>query len=227
MYPVPFFLVFCCLNTIAIAYDSTAALPFGTIVLVILLWALVSLPLAVLGGLAGRSWAQRRPFEPPCRTSKIPREIPPMPWYRQAACQVFMAGFLPFSAIYIELHYIFASVWGHKLYTLYGVLAIATFMLVLVTSFITIALTYFQLAIEDHRWWWRSFFSGGSTGFFVFGYSLFYFFQRSAMYGLMQTSFFFGYMAMMSYAAFAMLGVIGFFSAFAFVSRIYKAIKCD
>lgn len=24
------------------------------------------------------------------------------------------AGFLPFSAIYIELHYIFSSIWGHK-----------------------------------------------------------------------------------------------------------------
>mmetsp|Transcript_25005 Transcript_25005/g.58910 ORF Transcript_25005/g.58910 Transcript_25005/m.58910 type:complete len:151 (+) Transcript_25005:492-944(+) len=150
-----------------------------------------------------------------------------MPWFRQSACQVFMAGFLPFSAIYIELHYIFASVWGHKLYTLYGVLAIATVMLVVVTSFITIALTYFQLAIEDHRWWWRSFFSGGSTGFFVFGYSAFYYFNRSSMFGFMQTSFFFGYMGLMSFAAFAMLGVIGFFSAFAFVSRIYKAIKCD
>ena len=45
---------------------------------------------------------------------------------------------------------------------MYGVLAIASVMLVLVTAFITIALTYFQLAIEDHRWWWRSFFSGGA-----------------------------------------------------------------
>lgn len=92
LFPVPFFCTFCFLNTVAIAYDSTAALPFGTIVIVILLWALVSLPLAVLGGLAGRSWAQRNAFEPPCRTSKIPREIPPIPWYRQSACQVFMAG---------------------------------------------------------------------------------------------------------------------------------------
>lgn len=227
MYTVPFCLVFCVLNTIAIAYSSTAALPFGTIVLVVLIWALVSLPLAVLGGLAGRSWAQRCPFEPPCRTSKIPREVPPVPWYRQAACQVFMAGFLPFSAIYIELHYIFASVWGHKLYTLYGVLAIATAMLLLVTSFITIALTYFQLAIEDHRWWWRSFCCGGSTGLFVLGYSAFYYFGRSAMSGCMQAAFFFGYMALMSYAAFAMLGVVGFFSSFVFVARIYRAIKCD
>jgi transmembrane 9 superfamily protein 1 len=34
LYPVPFFAVFCVLNTIAIAYDSTAALPFGTIMIV-------------------------------------------------------------------------------------------------------------------------------------------------------------------------------------------------
>ncbi len=25
-----------------------------------------------------------------------------------------LAGFLPFSAIYIELYYLFASMWGHK-----------------------------------------------------------------------------------------------------------------
>ncbi len=27
---------------------------------------------------------------------------------------MLMAGFLPFSAIYIELYYVFASVWGHQ-----------------------------------------------------------------------------------------------------------------
>ncbi len=48
------------------------------------------------------------------RTSKLPREIPPLPWYRTTVPQMVMAGFLPFSAIYIELYYIFASIWGHK-----------------------------------------------------------------------------------------------------------------
>mmetsp|Transcript_9706 Transcript_9706/g.31688 ORF Transcript_9706/g.31688 Transcript_9706/m.31688 type:complete len:110 (-) Transcript_9706:483-812(-) len=43
----------------------------------------------------------------------------------------FMAGFLPFSAIYIELHYIFASLWGHKIYTLFGILFLAFVMLVI------------------------------------------------------------------------------------------------
>ena len=34
---------------------------------------------------------------------RYPREIPELPWYRHAVPQMIMAGFLPFSAIYIEL----------------------------------------------------------------------------------------------------------------------------
>src|SRR5689334_10997558 len=49
-----------------------------------------------------------------CRTTKLPRDIPLLPWYRTTVPQMVMAGFLPFSAIYIELYYIFASICGHK-----------------------------------------------------------------------------------------------------------------
>ncbi len=46
------------------------------------------------------------------------------------------------------MHYIFEAMWGHKIYTLFGILFIAICLVVLVTAFITIALTYFQLAVE-------------------------------------------------------------------------------
>ena len=82
----------------------------------------------------------------------MPRQIPEVPFYRTGVAQVLLAGFLPFSAISIELHYIFASVWGHKVYTLFGILFLAFVLCTVVTSFIVIALTYFQLAVEDHRW---------------------------------------------------------------------------
>lgn len=59
-------------------------------------------------------WCMQADFNAPVRTTKYPREVPPLPWYRKAPVQMLMAGFLPFSAIYIELYYIFASVWGHK-----------------------------------------------------------------------------------------------------------------
>ena len=43
------------LNTVAIFYSSTAELPFGTIVVITLIWTLVTSPLLVMGGLAGKN----------------------------------------------------------------------------------------------------------------------------------------------------------------------------
>ncbi|CAD5193323.1 transmembrane 9 superfamily member 3 [Musa acuminata AAA Group] len=221
----PLFLTFCFLNTVAIVYSATAALPFGTIVVIVLIWTLVTSPLLVLGGIAGKN--SKADFQAPCRTAKYPREIPPLPWYRQTIPQMIMAGFLPFSAIYIELYYIFASVWGHRIYTIYSILFIVFIILLIVTAFITVALTYFQLAAEDHEWWWRSFLCGGSTGLFVYGYCLYYYHARSDMSGFMQTSFFFGYMACICYGFFLMLGMVGFRAALLFVRHIYRSIKCE
>mmetsp|Transcript_19467 Transcript_19467/g.31871 ORF Transcript_19467/g.31871 Transcript_19467/m.31871 type:complete len:596 (-) Transcript_19467:424-2211(-) len=221
----PLFVCFCFLNSVAWYNHATVALPFGTIVLILCLWCLVTFPLTVLGGIAGKNTAG--PFDAPVRTNKVPREIPPVPWYRSGPAQMVMAGFLPFSAIYIELYYIFTSVWGHRVYTIYSILFIVFIILLIVTSFITIALTYFQLAVEDHEWWWRSFFSGGSTGFFIYGYCFYYYYARSDMTGFLQTSFYFGYMLIICYAFFVMLGTVGFYSSLVFVRHIYRAIKSD
>lgn len=225
VYCGPFFAMFMFLNTVAISYRSTAALPFGTIVIIIIIWSLVTIPLTVFGGIAGKN--NRSEFHAPCRTNKYPREIPQLPWYRTTVPQMVMAGFLPFSAIYVELYYIFASVWGHKVYIIWSILFIVYIILMIVTAFITIALTYFQLAVEDHQWWWRSFLCGGSTGMFVYGYCFYYYFARSDMSGLMQTSFFFGYMLMVCFAFFLMLGTVGWRASLTFVRHIYKAIKCE
>ncbi|KAF6261065.1 hypothetical protein COO60DRAFT_1700018 [Scenedesmus sp. NREL 46B-D3] len=214
-----------CGPLLAVFSGSTQALPFGTICIIIVIWALVTFPLTVLGGIAGKN--SKDEFVAPCRTTKFPRGVPALPWYRGAPAQALMAGFLPFSAIYIELYYIFASIWGHKLYTIYSILFIVFIILVIVTAFITVALTYFQLAVEDHRWWWRSFLCGGSTAFFILGYCFFYYHYRSEMHGLMQTSFFFGYNAIVCFAFFLMLGSIGWRASLLFVRSIYKAIKCE
>ncbi|XRB23606.1 transmembrane 9 superfamily member [Pseudoscourfieldia marina] len=221
----PLLVTFAFLNTVAIAYRSTAALPFGTIVIIIIIWALITFPLTVLGGIAGKN--SKTEFYAPVRTTKYPRAVPPLPWYRSTIPQMCMAGFLPFSAIYIELYYIFASVWGHKVYTIYSILFVVFMILLVVTSFITIALTYFQLAVEDHHWWWRSVLCGGSTGFFIYAYTGYYYMFRSDMSGFMQTSFFFGYNLIVCYAFFLMLGTIGFRSSLLFVRHIYRAIKCE
>ena len=126
--------------------QTTNALPFGTIMVIVSLFVLGSAPLSILGSICGRNVSGD--FDAPCRVHKVPRQVPEVPFYRGALAHVLIGGFLPFSAIYIEMHYIFEAMWGHKIYTLFGILFIAICLVVLVTAFITIALTYFQLAVE-------------------------------------------------------------------------------
>lgn len=39
----------------AYAWQSTAALPFGTIVIIMLIWSAITIPLTVFGGIAGKN----------------------------------------------------------------------------------------------------------------------------------------------------------------------------
>jgi hypothetical protein len=61
----PVLVTFSYLNTVAILYGSTAALPFGTIVIIILVWALITFPLTVFGGITAKN--SKVEFNAPCR----------------------------------------------------------------------------------------------------------------------------------------------------------------
>ncbi|KAL0005090.1 hypothetical protein SO802_012651 [Lithocarpus litseifolius] len=221
----PLLFTFCLLQTVAISYKANAALPFGTILVLVLLLTFVAFPLLVLGGIVGKN--SQTEFQAPCHTTKCPRDIPPLRWYRGVLPQMALAGVLPFAVVYTEVYYILASVWGHRIYTMYSILFVVFIILLIATALVTVALTYFQLAAEDHQWWWRSFLCGGSTGLYIFGYCFYYYYARTDMHGFLQTSFFFGYMACICYGFFLMLGTVGFIASLLFVRHIYGSIKCD
>lgn len=73
----------------------------------------------------------------------------------------------------------------------------------------------------------RPFLNCGYSAVFMFGYCVYYFFAQSNMSGVLQTSFFFGYMVCVCYGFFIMLGAVGFYSSLPFVRHIYGAIKCE
>ena len=153
LYFGPIFVTFTFLDIVATFYGSTTALPLRAIVMLSLLWIFIASPLHLLGGIIGKT--RMSEFQAPCKTAKTPRDIPKLRWYRGVLPQMALAGILPFSVIYIQLYYIFASVWGHRIYTLYSIVSIVFFLLLIMTALVSVALTYFQLAAEDHQWWWR------------------------------------------------------------------------
>ena len=55
LFPTACFGIAAALNTVAIAYHSLAAVPFGSIMVVLLIWMFISFPLCLLGTVRGRA----------------------------------------------------------------------------------------------------------------------------------------------------------------------------
>ena len=60
--------------------DSSAAIPFLTLVALLALWFGVSVPLTFVGAFFG---FRKRPIEHPVRTNQIPRQVPDQSCYTQ------------------------------------------------------------------------------------------------------------------------------------------------
>eukprot|EP00051_Salpingoeca_urceolata_P004593 m.66175 g.66175 ORF g.66175 m.66175 type:complete len:632 (-) comp13723_c0_seq1:123-2018(-) len=212
------------LNLLIWGKQSSGAVPFTTMIALLLIWFGVSVPLVTAGFFFG---FRKQAYAFPGVVNQIARQIPPQKWFLQAHVSTLVAGLFPFAAIYIELYFILSAIWGNAFYYLFGFLFLVFLVLVVVCSELTIVLVYLQLCSEDYRWWWRSFLHSGSCAIFAFLYSVLYFTTSLSNDELTATLLYFGYTALMCFALFIMTGTIGFVSSFIFVSKIYGAVKID
>jgi len=223
--PAVCFCVAFLLNTVAVFYESKSSVSAYTMVSMMFIWLLVACPLLVVGTFVGRSTTVTGDF--PVRVNNMHRPIPDNNWYSKPSTLALLSGILPFGSIFIEMYFVFTSFWNYKFYYVYGFMFLVYCILLIVTIFVTIVSTYFLLNAEDYRWQWTSFASGGSTALYVFLYSMYYFMTRTRMSGLLQTSFYFGYMALFCMALFVMTGTVGYLGSNWFVRKIYTVIKSD
>lgn len=213
------------INFIAIYYHASRAIPFGTMVAVTCICIFVILPLTLVGTVLGRNLAGQPNY--PCRINAVPRPIPEKKWFMEPTVITVLGGILPFGSIFIEMYFIFTSFWAYKIYYVYGFMLLVFLILMVVTVCVTIVCTYFLLNAEDYRWQWTSFLAAASTAGYVYLYSFYYFFFKTKMYGLFQTSFYFGYMALFSMALGIMCGTFGYLGTSVFVRKIYSTVKID
>jgi len=213
------------INFIAIYYHASRAIPFGTMVAVTCICLFVILPLTLVGTVLGRNLAGNPDY--PCRVNAVPRPIPEKKWFMEPWVIVSLGGILPFGSIFIEMYFIFTSFWAYKIYYVYGFMLLVFLILLTVTVCVTIVCTYFLLNAEDYRWQWTAFLSAGSTAAYVYFYSFYYFFFKTKMYGLFQTTFYFGYMAVFSLSLGLLCGTVGYLGTSIFVRKIYGTVKID
>lgn len=222
LFPMPCFLTFVVLNTTAIAHDSIAALPAGTIALLLALFIVLALPLAIVGGIAGHN---RQPWALPTRVASVIRALPGMPLYTRRWVTIPICASLSFTSVAMELHYIFLSLWSHRMYTMFGLLAVVYVLLAVITAFLAVAHAWVAVSQQRHDWWWRVWMGGAAMGVGVFLYGCLFWANHSDMRGFLQASFFFGSTAMFSLAVALAMGAVALAAALRFNRFLYSALK--
>jgi len=228
MLPVVTVSILSVLNAISLFYGTINTIPFMVILKLFLLWVFVSVPLCVLGTLFGRHAKLLNGGQFPCRVNSIPRPIPEeVPWYGTPQGLIPLAGLLSFGSIFIELYYVLTSLWNYKFYHVYGFLLGVYGILTIVVSMTSIIVVYFCLNAENYLWQWTAFASGASTAGYVFIYGIYYYLFKTQMNGLLQFSFYFGYMGLISIALGLLCGTLGHAAASKFVRAIFQNVKVD
>ena len=136
------------LNLFVWVQASSTALPFGTLIVLVALWLFLQLPLVYIGGWCGYTiggaWTH------PIKANPIPRQIPTQPWHGKTTQGIILAGFIPFAVIFIELMFVFQSLWQDKsvYYYVFGFMGVAAVILVITVIEATIVAMYVQLCSE-------------------------------------------------------------------------------
>lgn len=186
-----------------------------------MLWLCIQLPLVYVGSWGG--YVHSPPWEHPTKTTAIPRQVPQQAWYIRSIQSVLLAGLIPFAVIFIELLFVFQSLWQDKsgYYYVFGFLSVVSIILILTIAEVTIVTIYISLCNENYHWWWHSFFVGGASSIWVFLYCVWYYFMKLHVTGFVSSMLFFAYSGIACAVYGLLCGTVGFLTAYAFVRRIY------
>ncbi|KAL2142647.1 hypothetical protein VTI28DRAFT_861 [Corynascus sepedonium] len=218
------FATFFLLDLFLWAQSSSGAVPFTTMLVIILIWFIISVPLSCAG-----SWLGFRApaIEPPVRTNQIPRQIPPVTSYLRPVPSCLLVGLLPFGAIFVELYFIMSSIWFSKIYYMFGFLFVCYGLMIMTCAAVTVLLVYFLLCAENYNWQWRAFLAAGTTSAYIFLNAIIYWISKLSLGGLAGSVLYIGYSLLISFLCFILTGSIGFFASWLFVRKIYSSIKID
>ncbi|KAF2703160.1 endosomal P24A protein-like protein [Pleomassaria siparia CBS 279.74] len=222
--PALVFATFFLLNLFVWGRGASGAVPFTTMLVLVIIWFVISVPLSLAGSWIG---FKQPVVEAPVHTNQIPRQIPPSGGYLRPLPSMALAGVLPFGAIFVELYFIMNSIWFSKVYYMFGFLFICYGLMIMTSAAVTVLMIYFLLCAENYHWQWRSFCTAGASAFYVFASALLYWAKDVSFGSWTSGVLYLGYSALLSLLFFILTGTIGFFASWFFVLKIYKSIKVD
>lgn len=225
------------LNFFVWAKHASTALPFGTIIVLLLVFFIIELPLGIIGGYYGnkhkfhnKSFLLTNSGEKRENDDKKFRAKKKSSWLLNPVFSVLIFGLIPFGIVYVELLFIFNSVWLEKttFYYMYGFLLLTAIILIVIIAESTIIATYLSIAVlYNPNWQWLCFNVGSSIGWYILAYSVYYFVCYLNVNDFVSALLYFSYMALTSCLIGVACGSAGTLTGLLFIKKIYGSIKVD
>jgi transmembrane 9 superfamily protein 2/4 len=135
-----------------------------------------------------------------------------------------------FGSVYIELKSTMAAIWLHHYYSAIESLWVVFLILTATCAEVAVVMTYLQLRWEDHRWWWKSFWTCAFAGGYLLLYALSFLSSRLDFLGVLPVVVlvvYLTYMSMIFICLGLFCGSVGVLASFWFNRTIYGALKGD
>lgn len=238
------------LNSIVRAQESSSAVPFRTVMLFIFVYFANCIPLSLLGGeVAHRMYRKCGSSFPilsslgirntglkavKTRTAMTSSQLS-MKTIREglafSSMIVILCGLFPFAIIYVEMQYIYKSVWLEKttFYYFYGFLLGNIVLLCIVVCEVSLlgCFVIMKMNKKDRKtatsdgWRWRCFLMGTSCAWYMEFYTLYYIFHTLNITGFSSIFISVSYSLIFNIMSGIGMGSLGYLTCCWFVNRVY------
>ena len=127
---------------------------------------------------------------------------------------MILTGIPTSGVVYVEIVFVMTSLWMNQYYYVFGYLFLV---------YIIWMITYAEVTVLSHLWWWQAFFWGGSIGFYMFAFSLV---SHSNLKVAQEASsvaaskVYYGHMLLLYFGAFLLSGSVGSMASLLFICKL-------
>ena len=221
-FPGIIILIHTIINTTLIIEKSNAAMKIKDILSLYCFWIFLYIPTSLIGSFLAIKEKKYQDY--PINT--IPTLIPKKPFYLSIKFSPIITGLICFGAIFYELNSVMNSLWKNETYFFATFLWISFIVFLIVNCEITILVIYWNLTKGDYKWWWKSYYIGGSPMIYLLIYSIYYLFSLKIT-RISALIIYCGIMYIIYFVGYIICGSLATLTCFLFLRKFYKQIKID
>jgi transmembrane 9 superfamily protein 2/4 len=221
-FPGIIILIHTIINTTLIIEKSNAAMKIKDILSLYCFWIFLYIPTSLIGSFLAIKEKKYQDY--PINT--IPTLIPKKPFYLSIKFSPIITGLICFGAIFYELNSVMNSLWKNETYFFATFLWISFIVFLIVNCEITILVIYWNLTKGDYKWWWKSYYIGGSPMIYLLIYSIYYLFSLKIT-RISALIIYCGIMYIIYFVGYIICGSLATLTCFLFLRKLYKQIKID